>query len=204
MITKEFTYNGQNITFNETDVILVHKNKISSISDVPSPIIRILTKCYYNHAALVVEYLGTLYIAEAVANGFVVTERLDKYMSELGDVREIAVLRSKPNFGYTVETVYNNITAVVDKPYAYGTLLFTQVVYLLTQKMFGKGWWTGKNNEDDKRTIECSEVIANAYNTFFTGTIARTTPADIWNCPNFDVIFESDLTDRLAFDKKYK
>lgn len=189
----------------EGDIILVHKKGFDGISDIPAPIIRILTKCYYNHAALVTKYLDKLYVSEAVSNGFVPTQQLDDYLNDVNIKREIIILRVP---GVNKKHLYFNLKSIVNNKYGYGTLLFTQLVYQLTKKVFGKGWWLGKSDNVAKRTVVCSEVIANAFphlSKYLNIKPERFTPKDIFmlSFTNLVInIFESNIEDRLNFEKK--
>jgi len=163
----------------EGDIILVHKTKIQGISDIAAPIIRALTDCYWNHCALIVDYCDDLYIAEAVANGFVPTTRLEDYLKEVGDIREIAILRIKD---FDRRDFYSNLRSLINKSYGFGTLIFTQLVYQISKKISKHGVWLGKTGEDARHTVVCSEVVANAYPELFNyEDLYRVTPRDIWD-----------------------
>lgn len=191
IMNSTFKIKNQEVIIKECDIILVHKLQIKSIGDLASPIIRKFTNCYYNHSAIVVKYLDELYVAEAVDNGFVPTTSLIEYLDAVGEKREIAILRIKPKYGYTTEKIYTNIKQLVNHKYGYGTLIFTQLVYQITKKLFGKGWWLGKSGNAAKRTVVCSEVIAYAFTEQFTGIEYRITPADLYLSDIFTIEFES-------------
>ncbi len=176
----------------EGDIILVHKSKIKSIGDIAAPLIRKFTNCYYNHSALVVKYLDQLYIAEAVDNGFVPTTSLSSYLNSIGKEREIAVLRIKPEYNFTLEEFYSNIHKLVNAKYGFATLIFTQLIYQITLKIFGKGLWTGKTGEAANRTLVCSEVVANAFYRLFDPISYKITPADLFRSVFFNILWESN------------
>jgi hypothetical protein len=187
----------------EGDIILVHKIKFQGISDIPAPVIRKLTKCYYNHSALVTNYLDRLYVSEAVSNGFVPTQTLEEYLNDVdNNIRDIIILRVNNS---NKQELYYNLVSIINHKYGYGTLIFTQLIYQLTKKWFGNGWWLGKSGNAAKRTVVCSEVIANGYPKLFTEDPARVTPKDIFvkiYTNLVKVIFESNIEGRKKFELK--
>ena len=192
--------------FKEGDGILVHKLKVESISDIPAPVIRILTGCYYNHNAIITKCFGRLFITEAVANGLVSTKSLESYLKEVGSIREIMVIRVE---GADIDQANNNLVSIINRAYGFGTLIFTQLIYQLSKKIFGKknGLWLGKSGNDAKRTIVCSEAYANMYPGQFIGLdLERVTPKDIFETRfygNVSVVYESNEEHRLKFESKY-
>lgn len=158
----------------EGDIILVHSKK----GFIPKAI-RYFTKCHYNHAALVVEGLGgKLYVLEAVENGFILTKSLDKYIAETPRVREILVKRPYYQTFDKVREFYNRIDQIIGNKYDFKSLLFSQLIWQVTNKKK----WKGKKDIKAAKRIYCSEACAFAYPSLFPSW---------WNIAPSD-LYESD------------
>lgn len=174
--------------FKVGDVILVHKKPPYKIEDLPAPIIRYLTKCYYNHSAIIGECLGDLYVFEAVGKGFVPTKRLDQYFTEVGTRRDILIIRPNGKAMISKEEFYTRIELLVNKGYDFKSLLWYQLWYRIT------GRWTGATTEENAlKSVYCSEAIAYIYKHIFPFWY-KTAPCDIYNNidGNFDIIFKNN------------
>jgi hypothetical protein len=193
--------------FKEGDGIVVHKKKLQGISDIPAPVIRVLTGCYYNHTAIITKCFGRLFITESIAKGLVSTQTLESYLNEIGSIREIMVIRVNDA---DIDKANDNLVNIINRAYGFGTLIFTQLFYQITKKIFGKknGLWLGKSGDAAKRTIVCSEAYANMYPGQFTEIpLERVTPKDIFETirlKNVTVVYESNTIARMKFEKKYK
>ena len=151
------------------DVMLIGSNE----GLVPK-VIRYFTKCKYNHAGIVVEYLGDLYMLEAQERGFHPSDRLDNWMKtkkERGD----SVLFLRPNRIFFLKDVYANLSKMVGAGYEFANLVFFQFIKAIFGVYFG--------TKDSKRVI-CSEAVAYAYPELFEEPFS-TTPEEIFDNPEF-------------------
>jgi hypothetical protein len=179
----------------ELSIILVHKKKIDSFDSIPAPFIQIATKCYYNHVAIVAMYLGELWILEANSKGFVPFMSLENYRNRIGYKIEIAVL--DPVKTYDEKEVYARLREISGKGYDYWSLIWFQLLYIITGK------WKGHTGEYAKDKVYCSEAIAYAFNMPEWWTWA---PSKFWHLvgSEFNLILESNINDRKKFDSKYE
>jgi len=171
---------------------MVHKLPPYKLKDLPAPVIRWLTKCYYNHVGIIGECLGELWVFEAVGKGFIPTHRLEDYLLTIGKEREVAIL--EPKKARPIAWIYSNISEIVGKNYDFKSLLWYQLFYQITGRWKGK---TGKNATD---TIYCSEAIAYIFPDIFPEPWL-VAPNMIWRCDKFICIWESNNKDRVLFDK---
>lgn len=140
--------------------------------------IRYFTGCKYNHAGIVVDYLGDLYMLEAQERGFHPSNRLDNWLEEKekkGDT--LLFLRAKEPID--IRKVYLNLSEMVGAGYEFSNLVFFQLIKAATGKYMG--------SRDSKRVI-CSEAVAYAYPQFFDEPFS-TTPEEIFNNPHFSDVF---------------
>lgn len=169
----EFYSRKHGFLFKAGQVILVHTKK----GFVPKSI-QLFTKCKYNHVAIITEYLGELFITEAVAKGFVPTMSLEEYLYEIDrkKEKEIIVLEPIQEYAQHIQVTYNRLKQIANKGYEFLNL----TVYQLVKQLTGK--WIGSKNS--KRVI-CSEAVAYAFPSIFSDYY-KIDPEDFYNCPKFD------------------
>jgi len=187
------THNHNGVIIQEGDDILVHKLPPYKLADIPAPVIRWLTKCYYNHVATVGVYLGELYIIEAIGNGFVPSMTLKKYLKTVGKQREIRIIR--PVEAISVELLNIRLSRIVNKKYDFKSLLWYQLRFQLSKSKE----WKGKKGTAAENQIYCSEAIALKYPEIFDSPWL-TTPADIHFSQKFNTIYESNYQKRIIFE----
>ena len=194
-----FSHNGQKYLIQEGACIIVHTLGIKTIGDIASPIIRKVTKCYYNHAATVVMYLGELYVVEAEMRGFNPDKKLSDYLDTLGEDREIAILLPQEHYEYTEEYVYESLRKIVNAPYGFWTLCIIQPIYQLTGK------WLGHTEEYAEAKPICSQALAFIYRKMCANWWTYS-PKDLWKMAGkeFVISFESNTNDRVNFELKNK
>lgn len=171
----------------EGDVILVHKLPPYKLENLPAPIIRYVTKCYYNHVAIVGSCLGQLYIFEAVSRGFIPTMRLSDYINTIHKSNEICVRRyEKLNTpgNKTIKDVYNNIDELVGRKYDFRGMMLYELIYNISKE------WLGSTGEKAKNRVFCSEVIGYGYNWIFEDSY-KLTPAQVYLNEEFTTLYES-------------
>lgn len=178
------------------DIIMVHRYPPYGIQDIPAPFIRVITGCYWNHVATVGPCLGKLYIFEAIGKGFVPTMKVEDYLNQVGNVREIAVMRPKPDLFYTPEEFFEGIDDLINRGYDFKSLLWYQIWYQLT------GRWKGKTGDASSKTIYCSEAIAYGYRRIFPEPWL-VYPKKIWEEPKLEMIWESARISRLKWEDKW-
>lgn len=133
---------------------------------------------YINHTGIFVWINGTLYICEA-------TEWKNKKMRALVlltpykdyFLRKGSLYHFKYKKNIKEKLMSKCIISTVGIPYEYGNLIVHQIVRTVTNKMFGKGWWIGK---EDAEKVICHENTQNIWNNysgifpkFYKGDIAR-------------------------------
>lgn len=190
----ELTFIYGKHTFKECQIVMVHKLPPYKLKDIPAPVIRRLTHCYYNHVGMIVSYLGKLWILEAVENGFVATMPLEKYVSRIGKDIEICVM--SPKAQRPAHQVYDNIEDIVNKKYDFISLLWFQLRYQFTKI------WKGKTGSGADGSVYCSEAIAEGFPDIFPEPWL-TTPADIFYSKDLKTDYESNWRARLCFEDKY-
>lgn len=158
--------------FKEGQVILVNTKK-GFIANT----IKWFTKCKYNHVAIITEYLGELFITEAVAKGFVPTMSLEAYLKEIEEKKDKEILILEPYAFYTqhIQVTYNRLKQVANKGYEFLNLTLFQIIKQLTGK------WIG--TKDSKRVI-CSEAVAYAFPMIFPEPW-KVDPQDFFVSPRF-------------------
>ena len=159
------------------DILLVHSKGF-----VPKGI-RFFTKCYYNHAAIIVRSMGELCVLEAIGRGFMITKTYEEYKKET--CREYAVLRAKD----VVQPIAINerLINIIGHPYDYKSLLYSQII----KQISSKDTWKGAKDIKATKKIYCSEAIAYAYPTIFPKwwSIA---PVDIYNSDKLENVYKTN------------
>ena len=158
------------------DVMLIGSNE----GFIPE-VIRYFTKCKYNHAGIVVEYLGELYMLEAQERGFHPSKQLDDWIKEKKD-RKDSVLFIRPKKIFFIKDVYANLQGMVGAGYEFANLVFFQLIKAIFGVYFG--------TKDSKRVI-CSEAVAYAYPELFEEPFS-TTPEEIYENPDFTEVLKFD------------
>jgi hypothetical protein len=136
--------------------------------------IRYFTKCKYNHAGIVVDYLGDLYMLEAQERGFHPSNRLDNWLTEKKKNKD-NVLFIRPKRIFFLKDVYVNLSKMVGANYEFTNLVFFQLIKAMTGIYFGSR---------DSKTVICSEAVAYAYPELFEEPFS-TTPEEIYENPEF-------------------
>ncbi len=193
-----FSHNGKEYFIQVGAIILVHTIGSKSIGDMPSKMIRKITRCYYNHSATVVECAGELYIIEAEIRGFNPDKKFSDYLNALGIDREIAIMLPKEELGYNELEVNKSIQKIMNAPYGFWTLFIIQLIYQLT------GRWYGHTEEYAEARPICSQTLSFIYRRVckYWWTYS---PKDLWNLRNtggFEISFESNAQARIEFESK--
>lgn len=190
-----FSYKYNNTVLKEGDILLVHSYFKLKFDVLPAPIIRQVTKCYYNHVAMIGRCADTLFVFEAVGKGFIPTKPLEEWLEEFEKgVREFMVLR--PYGEVTTKRINKNIEILIGNGYNFQALGFTFLYYYLTGKWKGK---TGEPSKDEK--IVCSQAVAYAYKMFFPEWW-KISGADIYASKYFKIVYESNTLERKEWFKK--
>lgn len=146
-------YKGEDIDLRNGDIILFRSNFTwSDPMTFLSAAIRFLTRSFFNHCAVVVQYAGFLQINEALADG-VVSRPLEGHLDRADS--EIMVLR--PRIAIDNAAFTKRATSKVGIPYDYSALILFQLLYRLT------GIWIGKKYKSAERCMVCSEYAAWCY-----------------------------------------
>lgn len=128
------------------DILLYRSNHLLG------KLIRFFTRSTVNHAGIVVELWGELFVAESEAKGFVLNRVADSIRG-----RDILVRRHLISVNTRSFAIL--IAGMVGKHrYDYFSLLFFQVVYAVTGK------WIGKEDKHASKRLYCSEAVAYIYN----------------------------------------
>ena len=132
--------------YNCRPVLVDYKVKLFDVGSWLSGLIKLFTRCKYNHSALMFDMGGKTFVAEARSAGVVVAtlrewkrHRPDKKWITGFALREIKTERVAYSFGvpYDVKS------------------LFQQAIFITTGK------WIGEHNLEQ---VNCSEVVAFYYN----------------------------------------
>ena len=161
------------------DIILVHTQK----GFVPKGI-RYFTKCYYNHAAIVIKAMGELCVLEAIGRGFMITQTLEEYIKESPGKRNIAFYRPKEHIG--ISSVNDRLKDIIGHPYDYKSLLVSQLIKQVSKK----DKWEGPENARAMKNIYCSEACAYAYPTIFPEWWS-VAPSDIFESDKLELIYKN-------------
>lgn len=144
----------------EGTVILVSQPKKGLYNRILPPLIRWFTDCEYHHVAVVgrrKEDNNNLWVYEAVFKGFKPTYPIGMYYHRAKE-KNIKTIEITPNVD--IATFRERLYEIQGSPYDFKSLLFYQVVFQLTRKLFGKGLWLGKRGPGAKNRTYCSEAIA--------------------------------------------
>ena len=160
------------------DILLVHSKGFVPMG------IRLFTKCYYNHAAIIVKAMGEICVLEAIGRGFMITKTYEEYKKET--CREYAVLRPKEGKLLHSKQVNDRLIDIIGKPYDYKSLLYSQIIKQVSKK----DTWKGAKEMKATKRIYCSEACAYAYPYIFPKwwSIA---PVDIYNEPKLELVYTS-------------
>ena len=161
------------------DILLVHTKK----GFVPRAI-RYFTKCYYNHAAIVVEAMGELCVLEAVGRGFMITKTYEEYRSESPKKRNYIVMRTKKDVPFNLKDVNTRLKNIIGHPYDYKSLLYSQLINQVTSE------WKGVRDIKAEKRIYCSEACAYAYHHLFPRWW-RIAPVDIYNHEGLETVYKN-------------
>ena len=137
--------------FKTLDILLVGSKK----GFLPK-MIRKFTKSKYNHVAIVVEYCGMLYVAEAVKKGFLPTYKLEDWIRGQKIKGNSVCVKRKPGF-MTIkdkDKYYQRVRQITGARYDYANLLFFQLIKSVFRLYIG--------NKNRKKVI-CSEAVAYVY-----------------------------------------
>jgi hypothetical protein len=133
------------------DVVLV------SSKSIVGRLIQKATKFEYNHVGIVVPFNGTLWIAEAVAQGFKLTHTLTDYQKIANKKgKKLLFLRSK--IEVHENTIKERISFLMNKKYEFANLVFFQLFKQFTKK------WIGTKNAN---RVICSEAVAYCFQEYF-------------------------------------
>lgn len=170
----EFYSKKHDFTFQAGQVILVNTTK----KKFHTWAIKKFTKCKYNHVAIITEYLGELFVTEAVAKGFVPTMPLEEYLYEIDTKKEKEILILEPvkEYAQHIKVTYKRLRQIANKGYEFLNLTLYQIIYQTTGK------WIGTKNAN---RVICSEAVAYAFPSIFSESY-RIDPEDFYNCPKFD------------------
>ena len=153
MVLKNTKYDIQ-----EGDLILVHSKK-----GIVPKLIRTFSKCYYNHAAIVVKAMNELYVLEATGRGLLITQSLEEYLKETPSKREILIRRPKRQSEEGILKAYEALSEIIGNKYDFKSLLFSQFIYQITDEKS----WKGKKGAKAANKVYCSEAYAYAYSDLF-------------------------------------
>ena len=111
----------------------------------------------YNHAGLVVEVWGKLFILEAVAEGVVLNTIEDSFKGS----KQIVM---RPNFDVAANKQFSNFAVELteDRKYDYAALFWHQLIYKIT----GRRRWVGRQHTAGEK-LYCSELCAYVYNQLY-------------------------------------
>lgn len=139
-------------------------------------LIKRFTKFEYNHAGIVIEHLGKLYICEAQERGFNPTHELEAW-KKLKDERGDSYIFLRPKEPFDKALGYDRLDSLIGAGYEFLNLTFYQLVRIFTGKYIGP--------KSDKRVI-CSEAVAHVYKDYFDKPYL-VTPKEIYDNENFEL-----------------
>ena len=152
------------------DVVLVHSQS------TVGKLIQKATRFEYNHVGIVVEFNGVLFIAEAVQQGFKLTETLENFIKIARKKdKKLLFLRSKTNEP-SKEKIGERLNELMNKKYEFINLLFFQLVKVTTGK------WIGTKNIN---RVICSEAVAYCYQEYFAD-FYKVEPKEFYNSDKFN------------------
>ena len=141
-----------------------------------SRIIRFFQKCPYYHAGIVVELWGEFFVAESNSHGLTVNRLEDS-------IKNCKILILKPKFEYDYIQINKFVIPILGKhKYDMMSLLFYQLIYLITGK------WIGRKDEHASKRLYCSEFVAYVFHSLYDvfQEWYMTNPRMIFENPNFD------------------
>lgn len=174
--------------YKDFTIILVHKLKVKSINDVPAPVIRLVTKCYYNHVAIV--YRG--YVFEANSKGFEPSYSVEEYIKRIGVDIEVALLEPK----VLPLGAKERLKEIIGKGYDFWSLLWFQVILAVTGK------WLGHTQKFAKEKVYCSEAIAYILDLFQWWIYTPKMLLDL-DGKQLTLVYTSNITHKLNWEKKW-
>lgn len=140
-----------------------------------SAAIRKFTKSYWNHAAILLEEDGQLFVVEARSSG-IVAATMEHWLEHR---RNKVFAVGFPKEGTKApEAIKKRIKSAYGKPYDTEALVLWQPLRIL----FGK--WFGGTSKNGKLT--CSEFVGLCWIEYFPNIWFHLTPADIEKCGLFD------------------
>jgi hypothetical protein len=162
------------------DVLLVHNyfNPKDAVTYI-SAAIRLFSRCYFNHSAIILKEDGVTYVVEAVYPK--VTKTPFSEWIKKGKREILVQRRSKVNV--TFKVLAGRIKRQIGKKYDVAALLIHLPLMLIT-KWLGEENYTGKSELDAIKRVYCFEIIANVYREFYP-TWFKVLPAEQVNNPNF-------------------
>jgi hypothetical protein len=132
-----------NIEIKNGDYFLVHNYPFKHKFNPLAWLIQLFTRCYYHHCSIYFDG----YIYEAVSSGFKQTHNINDFISDIGNLREIALCRED------ILVSYNSIKKNLDTKYDFVGLLFQ-----LWKQLFNT--WIG--GERTKK-VTCSTILAKLF-----------------------------------------
>ena len=168
------------------DVLLTHRKpyNLSPESWLLAPGIQYFIGCFYNHADIVLEVEGKLWVCGAIAGGFMPHTPLDKWLEQWPVRREFAVMRAKE---FEPSRLRMRLHAIGGAGYDWNATLWDGFWSAFYRKFFGKPYkWNAKKMNQDK--VNCSEAILFGFDRpdSFKGT-----PRDIYEDDFFVTILET-------------
>ena len=146
--------------------------------------IRLLTNCYYNHAAIIVQAMGELCVLEAIGRGFMITKTYEEYKQET--CREYAIMRPRDGVEQRATVINERVISIIGKPYDYKSLLYSQIIKQVSKR----DKWKGAKDMKATKRIYCSEACAYVYPEIFPKWWA-VAPVDIYNEPKLELVYTS-------------
>lgn len=151
-------YKGRSIALQAGDVILFRNNFVwHEPMTWLSALVRLFTRCQFNHCALIVTNWNVPFISEAVNRG-IITRPAEKHL--VRSKTRIMVLRPRDPFTPGTRELQDFIiraNSVVGSKYDFVSLFWFQLIYRITGK------WYGPTNDPTGKRMVCSEFVAWAY-----------------------------------------
>lgn len=166
--------------FKTGDIILFHTpikwyNPLTWVT----PIIRFLTKNYYNHVGVVVSNWEVPFINEAIETGVITIPLKDRLNGK--DIKvlrhESGLIKSEKEFAVKANGKLGHTG------YDFSGLLFYQLIFQLT------GCWLGHTGKHAEDRMYCGEYVAWNYEHIFE-KYWLTAPSDIDNSREFSTMFK--------------
>lgn len=168
--------------FKTGDIILFHtKLKWHNPMSWLSALIRMFTKCRYNHVGIVVENWGVPFLNEAIETGIISIPLKDRLNGrEMRIIRQITPIVPEKEFAVKANDRLGRTG------YDFSGLLWFQLIYQLT------GHWLGHTGEAAKSRMYCAEYVAFMYPEVFERWW-QIAPVDIHNSKEFSTLFEGSI-----------